>query len=229
MDLQHRRNVRRRLYEWRKEHDLTLQEISDAVSQYWPAKVSTISNYQRTDSKGKGPSAEFIWALGKAYPWKVDVMWLLYGDDQPPRPPAIPQASEDALSELEDPYKGTRVRTSYQSLGGPPLAVDHLLSEVYVTDLRYQERDESGAPWEDPETPIGDLDRILEKLITAAFEYPQHFVTPSELNRPERITYVNAALVALRPLLRAFYRGERSVPQKPPNKEDAACTEVTND
>ena len=73
------------------------------------------------------------------------------------------------------------------------------------------------------------LEHVLEELVTAAFDLPEHFLTRDEMTRPERVSYVQAALVSLRPLVRAFYKGDRSIPQKPPNKEDAACTEVTND
>ena len=224
MDLQYRRNIRKRLREWKERNGHKLQEISQKVKPFWPTSVPSISNYMK-DEKGTSPSVEFLWALGKAYPREINIDDIIYGDDAPPKP-VLGQ-----LRQLEPPddWEADRSVTEYPDFDEASVAADLLQMEVYNADLRYRLPFDDSEPQDDPSYPLSELDRILEQLITAPFAHPEHFVTLDQLSRPERVTYVNAALVALRPLLRAFYRGERSIPQKPPNKEDAACTEVTND
>ncbi len=164
---------------------------------------NTIGNYEARND----PSARFLVALKGAYPDDLDLNWLMFGDegmpgDAPPGPPPPP---------LTKRKLGKRYFSRWKPFGDGGGIIDRFLRRL---SLFYPDAYLSREPFElaisDPNAPICELDKWLEKWALSPFkQLPEHFIKIEELTHAEAVTYCHALLAALGPLLGPMHEDER--------------------
>jgi hypothetical protein len=181
------------LWKWRKKSDLSLDDVREAVNDHLGSKHqlnsrSAIHNYEHRNQ----PPLRFLIALKKAYPYDVDVNWILFGDDRPwEREPH--GYSEREIQGLGEEADAAVERAKRRAPLGP--RGDWLLS-WFFSNLAFRD-----PRYDDPET-LDELDRWFVEWAEAPSRLSGHFVPMKALNSAEAETYCYALLAAIRPLLR---------------------------
>ena len=217
-----RSDLSRRFAEWRANMGsaMTLERVCEAVKKHLPADpkkkekeigTSTINNYEARND----PSARFLVALKKAFPNDVDLEWLMFGEEGAPEGFALGEPPK-----LRARKPSARRKKRFRSLGDGVRVVNELLLELALYHPEYQlGGDHFEVAVSRPGTPLGELDRWLDKWALSPFkQLPEHFIGIEELTQAEAATYCHALVAAIRPLLRVLREDTRlaSRPGLPP-------------